>query len=79
MAEPLADRLIRAIDRAAGPYHRLVILVAPAGAGKTGTLRQVHERTAAPLINVNFEMSRRMLDTSKTWGRLIPASGYILR
>lgn len=61
MAEPLADRVIRRIGQAAELYHRLVMLVAPAGAGKTAALQDVHERTAAPLVNVNIELSRRML------------------
>jgi ABC-type hemin transport system ATPase subunit len=38
------------------------VLVAPAGAGKTVALQDVHERTMAPLVNVNLELSRRMLD-----------------
>jgi hypothetical protein len=38
------------------------MLVAPAGSGKTAALQEVHERTGAPLINVNLELSRRMLD-----------------
>ena len=62
MAEPLADRVIGRIGQAAELYHRLVMLVAPAGAGKTAALQDVHERTAAPLVNVNLELSRRMLD-----------------
>ena len=49
MAEPLADSVIRGIGQAAELYHRLVILVAPAGAGKTAALQDVHERTGAPL------------------------------
>jgi hypothetical protein len=65
MAEPLADRVIRRIDQAAELYHRLVILVAPAGAGKTTALQDVHERTAVPLVNVNIELSRRMLDLTE--------------
>jgi len=65
MAEPLADRVIRRIGQAAELYHRLVILVAPAGAGKTAALQDVHERTAAPLVNVNLELSRRMLDLTE--------------
>jgi hypothetical protein len=65
MAEPLADRIIRRIGQAAELYHRLVILVAPTGAGKTAVLQDVHERTAAPLINVNLELSRRMLDLTE--------------
>lgn len=65
MSEPLADRALRTIDEAAGLYHRLVMLVAPPGGGKTKALREVHERTAAPLINVNLELSRRMLDLTE--------------
>ena len=65
MAEPLSDRVIDSIGRAAEQYHRLVLLVAPAGAGKTDALRNVRERTEAPLINVNLELSRRMLDLTE--------------
>jgi hypothetical protein len=65
MAEPLADRIIRRIGQAAELYHRLVMLVAPAGAGKTAALQDVHERTMAPLVNVNLELSRRMLDLTE--------------
>jgi hypothetical protein len=65
MAEPLADSVIRRIGQAAELYHRLVMLVAPAGAGKTAALQDVHERTAAPLVNDNLELSRRMLDLSE--------------
>jgi len=65
MSEPLADRVIRRIGQAAELYHRLIMLVAPAGAGKTAALQDVHERTAAPLVNVNLELSRRMLDLTE--------------
>jgi hypothetical protein len=65
MAEPLADSVIRSIGQAAELYHRLVMLVAPAGAGKTAALQDVHERIAAPLVNVNLELSRRMLDLTE--------------
>jgi len=65
MAEPLADRVIKRIGQAAELYHRLVMLVAPAGAGKTAALQDVHERTTAPLVNVNLELSRRMLDLTE--------------
>jgi ATPase family associated with various cellular activities (AAA) len=65
MAEPLADQVTRKIDQAAELYHRLLLVVAPAGAGKTSVLNDVHERTGAPLINVNLEISRRMLDLTE--------------
>ncbi|MBT9173636.1 MAG: hypothetical protein DDT21_02037 [Syntrophomonadaceae bacterium] len=65
MAEPLADKVIRNIGQAGELYQRLVLLVAPAGAGKTAALQVVHERTSVPLLNVNLELSRRMLDLTE--------------
>jgi hypothetical protein len=65
MAEPLADSVIKKIRQAAELYHRLVMVVAPAGAGKTATLQDVHARTAAPLFNANLELSRRMLELTE--------------
>ncbi|MFH1953122.1 MAG: BREX-3 system P-loop-containing protein BrxF [Pseudomonadota bacterium] len=37
----------------------------PAGAGKTVALRDVYHRTGAPLLNVNLELSRRMLELTE--------------
>jgi hypothetical protein len=65
MAEPLADQVLRKIGEARELYHRLILMVAPAGSGKTAALQDVHERTAAPLVNVNLELSRRMLDLTE--------------
>lgn len=65
MPDSLADTVIQKIDQAAELYYRLVILVAPGGAGKTDALRDVHKRTAAPLINLNLELSRYMLDLTE--------------
>jgi len=65
MAEPLADKVIRRIGQASELYHRLIILVAPAGAGKTAALQEVNKRTNAPLLNVNLDLSRRMLDLTQ--------------
>jgi SAM-dependent methyltransferase len=65
MAEPLADQVMRKIKQANELYHRLMLVVAPAGAGKTTALKEVQERIGAPLINVNLELSRRMLDLTE--------------
>jgi hypothetical protein len=62
MPEPISDTLIRRIADAGALYHRLVILVAPPGSGKTATLQAVHQRTAAPLVNVNLELTRSLLE-----------------
>jgi hypothetical protein len=65
MAESLADRVVQRIGPAAELYYRLILLVAPAGAGKTAALQEVHKRTAAPLLNVNLELSSRMLERTE--------------
>lgn len=65
MVQPCADTVIEKIEQAAQLYYRLVLVVGRAGAGKTSRLREVSARTQAPLINVNLELSRRMLDLTE--------------
>ncbi len=65
MAEPLADQVVRKLKKADELYHRLTLVVAPAGAGKTTALQDVQERVGAPLVNVNLDLSRRMLDLTE--------------
>ncbi len=65
MPEPLAELVMRRIDQVVSLYHRLIMVVAQAGAGKTAALRNVHQRGGAPMINVNLELSRRMLDLTE--------------
>lgn len=65
MAEPLADQIMRKIKQTAELYHRLMLVVAPAGADKTAALQGVRDRTGASLVNVNLELSRRMLDLTE--------------
>ena len=65
MTESLADQIILKIDQAAELYHRLLLVVAPAGAGKTAALQDVRERISIPLVNVNLELSRCMLDLTE--------------
>lgn len=64
MAETLSQRLVCSIDQAADLYHRLILLVAPIGCGKTAALREVRDQTGAPLVNVNLELSSLMLELS---------------
>lgn len=61
MTELHADAVIRAITYAEDLYHRLVLVVGPSGAGKTGVLHDVHARIGATLLNVNLELTRSML------------------
>ena len=65
MAEPLSEKVLAQIDRAEELYHRLVLIVAPSGSGKTAALQDVAARTGAQLLNLTLELSRRMLDLSE--------------
>ena len=65
MADSLADQIMRKVGPAASLYNRLVLVVAPAGTGKTTALQDVRNRTGAPLVNVNLALSRRMLDLTE--------------
>lgn len=65
MAEPLADKIMRKVKQLDELYHRLMLVVAPSGAGKTTALLDVRDRTGAPLVNVNLELSRLMLDLTQ--------------
>jgi ABC-type uncharacterized transport system ATPase component len=65
MAEPLADKIMRKVKQLDELYHRLMLVVAPSGAGKTTALQDVRDHTGAPLINVNLELSRLMLDLTQ--------------
>jgi hypothetical protein len=65
MAEPLADQIMSKVKQAAELYHRLMLVVAPAGAGKTTALQAVGDLTGVPLVNVNLELSLRMLELTE--------------
>ena len=70
--EPLVDQILQKIREARELYHRLILMVGPAGSGKTSALQEVSASTSAPLVNVNLELSRRMLDLTER-GRALQA------
>uniref|UniRef100_A0A7V4G6P1 BREX-3 system P-loop-containing protein BrxF n=1 Tax=Desulfobacca acetoxidans TaxID=60893 RepID=A0A7V4G6P1_9BACT len=65
MKKSLASLVIEKLSQVAQLYYRLLILVAPAGAGKTKALRKVSKSIGSPMININLELSRRMLDLTE--------------
>jgi ATP-dependent protease HslVU (ClpYQ) ATPase subunit len=54
------------IHQAGELYFRLILLVGPGGSGKTKVLRDLAERADAPLVNLNLELSKRLLDVTET-------------
>jgi chromosomal replication initiation ATPase DnaA len=65
MLETLAEEVLQRIEQVRLQYHRLVILAAPTGKGKTRILQIVQQKTQAPLININLALSRLMLDLTE--------------
>ena len=65
MPEALSDQIIRRIKQIKDLYNRLLLVVAPVGGGKTAALQEVRERIKAPLINLNLELSRQMLELTE--------------
>lgn len=65
MLPSLKDEVLQAIETAQALYHRLVVLVGPAGSGKTPLLKEVSKLVGAPLINVNQALSQQMLNLTQ--------------
>ena len=59
------EGLIAHIEAAGDLYHRLILVAAPSGAGKTATLRAVGAHTGVQVVNLNLELSRRLLDLTE--------------
>ena len=59
--DPVAAILSR-IEGARHRYHRLILVAGAGGSGKTAALRAVAQATGAPVLNLNLELSRRLLE-----------------
>ena len=61
-----AEQLEKAIQQAASQYFRLVILAGAPSSGKTATLQSVAQKLDCQLVNVNLEVSKRLLELTRT-------------
>ena len=62
MNEDSVGAILSCVDAAGNLYHRLVLVVGPGRSGKTATLRAVAAHAGTPVLNLNLELSRRLLD-----------------
>jgi|SRR5439155_11799366 len=62
----MSTQLDQAIEQAASQYFRLVVLAGAPGSGKTAALRSLAQKLGCPLMNVNLELSKRMLELTRT-------------
>jgi len=53
------------IDCVKHQYNRLVLIIGQQGTGKTNLLSKFSESKSCPLINLNLELSRKMLELTK--------------
>jgi hypothetical protein len=66
MSKPVKESVKQSLKAAEGLYYRLVLLVGEPGSGKTAVLRDVADELCFPIININLELSSRLLElTSK--------------
>ena len=63
--KPLAVQIMQLIPRVTSLYHRLILIVAPSGAGKTVALQEVATHTGYRCVNVNLELSRCLLELTQ--------------
>ncbi len=58
--------LVDAITQASSQYYRLVILAGLPGSGKTASLQSIGRRLGGEVVNVNLELSKRMLELTRS-------------
>ena len=63
--DPPVETILAHIEAAGDLYHRLILVAAPSGTGKTATLRAVAAHTGVQVVNLNLELSRRLLDLTE--------------
>lgn len=65
MNKSLVNYVIKKISKVKELYFRLILLVGPSGCGKTKLLQELSTLTPAPIINVNLELSRALMELSE--------------
>ena len=60
------NQLEEAIQQASNQYFRLVILAGLPGSGKTGAMQSIAHKAGCQVVNVNLELSKRMLELTRT-------------
>jgi len=62
MSKPIQEKVKHSLKAAEGLYYRLVLLVGENGSGKTAVLRNVADELDVQVINVNLELSAKLIE-----------------
>jgi hypothetical protein len=65
MTRSIPDQIMESMLAIKTGYHRLVVVVGSTGSGKTTALQRVRDAANAPLVNVNLELSKCLLDLTE--------------
>ena len=58
------EELISQIEYIEQAYYRLILVVAPSGSGKTAFLKKIQYQLNIPYLNINLELSRKLINLS---------------
>jgi Cdc6-like AAA superfamily ATPase len=62
MSKLIQEEIMQHLKTAEGLYYKLVLLVGDSGSGKTAVLHSIADELDVPVINVNLELSTKLLD-----------------
>ncbi|KKF98491.1 ATPase AAA [Methanosarcina mazei] len=62
MTKLIQEKVKQSLKAAESRYYRLVLLVGEPGSGKTNVLRDVANELGVPVININLELSAKLLE-----------------
>lgn len=76
------SRALACLEEAKHLYSRLAIVVGPSGAGKSALLAEMADRLSGKVVNVNLELSKRMLELTSRQrtlelGRLLSEAAFL--
>ena len=61
----VSQKILGSLKNAKDLYHQLILVVGPSGSGKTGILKQIAAQEKSSVINVNLEISSRLLELTR--------------
>lgn len=62
MSNPILEKVKQSVKATEGLYYKLVLLVGDPGSGRTSVLHNVADEFGVPVINVNLELSTKLLE-----------------